>query len=285
MSYPYTLMKWSVVARLRGTKLFFISVGAGPIYANLSKRFIKIALSLATYRSFRDDFSKELLQSIGFDKDDPIYPDLVHAMQLPPPSPANRPKTAKIVGIGPMGYFKEECWPEGNKEYYADYLAKMAAFIQFLIEKGYRIMYITGELFFDQLVISDLIEELERHLPPNSKDLFSRPKLESLPDLLENIEKTDFIVASRFHNVLLGQKAGKPVLAISYQEKIDALMNDTGQGEYVEQIGEFTVDALRKKFQSMEDNYDLIVKQALQKHETYSRLLQEQFTRVFKIIG
>lgn len=44
---------------------------------------------------------------------------------------------------------------------------------------------------------------------------------------------TEIVVTSRFHGVLLSQLHEKPVLAISYHKKIDCLMDDTGQGDFV----------------------------------------------------
>src|ERR1700733_4597538 len=50
---PYDVFRWSVAARLSGCKLFFVSVGAGPISTRLGRFFAKAALSLAHFRSYR----------------------------------------------------------------------------------------------------------------------------------------------------------------------------------------------------------------------------------------
>src|SRR5262249_22888870 len=61
--YPFTILKWSWMANLRGAKVVFLSVGAGPINSWLSKRFFRQSLSLSTYRSFRDEHSRRLIES------------------------------------------------------------------------------------------------------------------------------------------------------------------------------------------------------------------------------
>ena len=63
---PYTLFKWSLVAKLCRCKLLFVSVGAGPLHSALGKYFVKSALSLADFRSYRDKASLEYLKRIGF---------------------------------------------------------------------------------------------------------------------------------------------------------------------------------------------------------------------------
>ncbi len=285
LSFPYTLFKWGVVAKLRKTKYLFISVGAGPIDAKLSKTFVRYALSLADYRSYRDEFSKQLITSIGFDKDDPIYPDLAHSLQVNNHAPLNLHETQPIVGIGPMGYFKEECWPEANEFLYADYLDKMAAFIDWLVQKKYSILFLPGEAYFDQLVISDLIEILEEREISGLAEKIMRPSIQTVDDLLSNLSITDYVVASRFHNILLAQSMGRPVLALSYQEKIDDLMEDTGQGNYCLPIGQFTVNELMEKFNLLEANYTAITKQVADKSTAYKLALEEQYEKVFQIIG
>ncbi len=62
---PYNIMKWSVAARLRGCKVLFGSVGAGPLYSREGRLFVKLALALADYRSFRDRSSVSYLERIG----------------------------------------------------------------------------------------------------------------------------------------------------------------------------------------------------------------------------
>src|SRR5437667_6867009 len=53
---PYTLFKWALIAKICGSKLLFVSVGAGPIHGILGRWIVKSALSLADLRSYRDDY-------------------------------------------------------------------------------------------------------------------------------------------------------------------------------------------------------------------------------------
>ena len=71
---PYTILKWSILAKLRGAALQFVSVGAGPIDAALSRVFFKRALALANYRSYRDAESKKYMAGIGFTEKIPFIP-------------------------------------------------------------------------------------------------------------------------------------------------------------------------------------------------------------------
>src|ERR1700751_968032 len=61
----YGLLKWSLVARLRGCKVVVLSVGVGPIDSAVGRRVVKVALSLAHYRSYRDRASKVVAEAAG----------------------------------------------------------------------------------------------------------------------------------------------------------------------------------------------------------------------------
>ena len=48
---PYGLLRWSLIARLRGCRVIFLSVGAGPVHGRAGRLLLRSALSLASYRS------------------------------------------------------------------------------------------------------------------------------------------------------------------------------------------------------------------------------------------
>src|SRR6516165_1385795 len=52
---PYNLLKWSLIAKTRRCKLLLVSVGAGPLSGTLGRWFVRSILSLADFRSYRDN--------------------------------------------------------------------------------------------------------------------------------------------------------------------------------------------------------------------------------------
>lgn len=55
--FPYTLLKWTLLAKKNGTRVAFISVGAGPLSHPLSFFMLKHTLRRADFVSFRDQGS------------------------------------------------------------------------------------------------------------------------------------------------------------------------------------------------------------------------------------
>lgn len=283
-SHPYTMLKWGLVSKLRGVKFMFVSVGAGPVDARLSQIFVRWALSLAEYRSYRDQYSKDYVKNIvGFLRDDPVYPDLAFSLRLENYSPAvNVTHARPIIAVGPIGYFKKDAWPEVDDAIYDAYLQKMSAFLNYLIEKGYALLFIPGEAHYDKMAINDV----RARLSPQSKipGVILEVSIETVSDLVAYIHHVNFVVASRFHNILLSQILLKPVLALSYQAKIDFLMANTGQGEYCFPVGNFETEALKQKFETLAAREKLIPTQLAPYVNQFQTALDEQYDRIFRSI-
>jgi polysaccharide pyruvyl transferase WcaK-like protein len=269
-----------LIAKVRGAKLAFVSVGAGPIDAPLSKRFFGWALALADYRSYRDEFSKRLIDSIGFPNPDPVYPDLAHSLEIDETAHPAAIKNRPLVALGPVGYFGPG-WPEHDPVVYEAYIDKIAAFVSWLVGRGYDVAFVPGEAHFDQFTIGDVLDRLAKDGIDGSGGRLLRPPIATVGDLVEQLQATDFVVASRFHNLLLAHLLGKPSIAISYQNKIDSLMADAGLAEYCFPAGAFDLDVLKHRFTRMEADRDAIATKLRRRTEVCRAALVEQYDRLF----
>src|ERR1700675_1519025 len=114
----YDILRWSIAAKLCRCKLLFVSVGAGPIRHPISKLFVKAALRLADYRSYRDIFSKSYVEGMGVAAEgDVVYPDLAFSLpagMLPNTRALDRRKT--VVGIGLITYDTGSSTTQDNVE-------------------------------------------------------------------------------------------------------------------------------------------------------------------------
>ena len=145
---PYSLFKWSLISKVRGCKLLFVSVGAGPLYGALGRYFVKSALSLADFRSFRDDASKAYMEGIGFvKKSDRVYPDLVFSLpEAMLPHGENREARRRVVGLGLMAYAGRYSVTNPRSETYTAYLECLANFVKWLLANNYDIRLLIGDI-------------------------------------------------------------------------------------------------------------------------------------------
>lgn len=251
--FPYTLFKWSMLAKASRTRLVFLSVGAGPIGSPLSRFFIRYSLSLAVYRSYRDESSRKLIESIGVPGPHRVFPDLAFSLDttrsLPLPL---SPGSARIVGINPMPAFADYYWPETDRDVYQNYLDTLASFALWLIEKGYRLLFFPTQLRADPPVIAEIRRRMTKGRGLDFEDRVVGGAVSSLDDLLSQIASTSIVVATRFHGALLSCLMRKPVLGISYHKKTDDLLTEMGQSEYVVDIRRLSLAALIDRFSSLE---------------------------------
>lgn len=290
---PYAVFIWSLMARLRGVNFLVVSNGAGPINRPMGKIFFRQALSSASYRSFRDDSSKEYVERVlnFYRESDPIYPDLAHSLDLThyqmPLQVRDDHRT--IVGIAPVPHRYAGTLPGlpgGYTPTYLGYLDKLASFVEWLLQNRYIISFFTFEEGVDRLAIQDLKQTLDKNGIIYSKEqIIEQPiptfNQSTFDSFMAQLSATDLFVASRFHGVLLPQLLNKPTLALSFAKKTDCLMADTGQSEYCLSIDQFDVETLKKRFAALEANQKTIKEQLAKRTHRYRKKLDEQYARLF----
>jgi len=237
--HPYALLKWAILARLRGARPIFLSVGFGTLDSRLSRLFTRVALSLAAYRSYRDAGSRDLMRGAGFCRNDPVYPDLAYSYPLERLRfRDDRRSPTGVIGLCPFSYCDPRVWPRKDAATYAAYLQNLFSIVRSLIAKGWRVtLFASGG--FDRMAIADLWELLTRELSPDTMRSVDRPDVRSVDGFLEQGSRVDIVVASRLHGVILAQLAGTPVIALSFDRKVDVQMEAVGQGVFRLAIDEF----------------------------------------------
>jgi polysaccharide pyruvyl transferase WcaK-like protein len=280
----YEVFRWAVIAKLCRCKLLFVSVGGGPIHHPLSRFFVKVALALADYRSYRDASSKKHLEAIRTDvKNDLVYPDL--AFSLPQSMiPINHDPTRQrvVIGVGLMNYHNRLGRSGSDETIYRDYIRRLASFVVRLLENKYTVRVLIGDFVWDQGVRQDLRMELEdRRLNYEDGRIIDEPA-SSVDELLSQLSSVDVVVSSRFHNILLGLMLEKPVIAISYHEKFQPLMNGVGLGGYCQDIEHIDVDELIGKVVRLQENASVIKLEIARETESYRAALDEQYEQIFR---
>ena len=162
---PYGVFKWSAMAKLRRCKLFFVSVGAGPLYGALGRRLAKSALGLADFRSYRDVSSLEYLKSIGFAAtNDRVYPDLAFSLPRTVISrdPARRQRP--VVGLGLMNHDGMYGDVRHDTEVYQTYTECLVTLVKWLLDRGYDVRLLIGE---PRDPVSEFTHLLSEQLPKN----------------------------------------------------------------------------------------------------------------------
>jgi polysaccharide pyruvyl transferase WcaK-like protein len=280
---PYDLFKWSVAAKACGSRVLFASVGVEPIDSPVARFFILTALRLADYRSYRDAQSREHLARVGFSSDrDHVYPDL--AFSLPGakvPAANDGAAAAPKIAVGIYNYKDRGQNDAAGAAKYKDYLEKMASFVMWLLERGYAVRVLIGDLTYDEQVVFDLREVLRQKDVARFGDLFVDQPATSVEEVMQQIAEVEVVVASRFHNVLLALLLGKPVVSIAYNQNNDALMTPLGLEAYCQSIDDLDLGRLIDQFSQIRANADALRGAIRQKAASNRGELDEQYEAVF----
>lgn len=280
--HPYALFKWGLLTKITGSRFVVLSVGTCALESKLSALFIRSALRLASYRSYRDQTSKELLEDMAFTRDDEVYPDLAFSY-------SNREvfessgdeRTGKIVGVSPIAYLAQRGWPDQDSAVFDPYFESLIAFVRALIEQGYSVVLFSSN-GSDREIVNDMVDTLTNEDDLGVTSRLSHPRTLTLPELFEQLRKLDYVVASRLHGVILSHRFCLPVLAISYDRKVDTYMADVELSQYCVDIHTVRSDSLAEAFETMTEKSDSIRLTLLEINDRYASDLQQQYDVVLE---
>lgn len=288
---PYSMFKWALIAKMRGCKLLFVSVGAGPVYSRLGRLLVKSALALADFRSYRDPSSLQYLKSIGFPiTHDRVYPDLAFSLPkdiLKHNSDINRlgngNRHRPVVGLGVMLYAGKYSVEKPTATTFRQYLDNLAILVNWLLAREYDVRLLMGDLC-DRPAVNEFKCLLKQRLPDYDPSRILDDEVVSVEQLLSQIAETDLVVATRFHNVLLALLNDKPVIAISFHHKVASLMSAMGLSEYCLDINRLKNEELISKICDVERNVGTLKPLIRERAENCRVALEEQYEWICKEI-
>jgi polysaccharide pyruvyl transferase WcaK-like protein len=284
--FPYINLRWSILARLAGCRIAWVSVGAGPLDSPLSRRFVRASLRLADYVSVRDAGSLRLLREIGVPRDIRIFPDLAHGLEHEAAPPGRAEGDARrTVGINPMPMYDGRYWPEWAPDKYARFVSELAAFATALQREGYHPFFF-GTHPRDERVAAEALAVMEKEhgiaraaLPPVKSSA-------TIERLLAVMESADVIVPTRFHGALLALLVERPTLAICYYRKTRELMVEFGQGEELTvTLEDFRAGDAMARIRLLESRAEELTGLMRQRRKEFRTALAEQYDLVFALVA
>ena len=280
---PYNMFKWSLMAKLCRCKLLFVSVGAGPIYGVFGRWLVRSALSLADFRSYRDNSTMKYLKGIGFaTNNDRVYPDLVFSL---PETAVPRDNISKrlrpVVGLGLMEYAGRYSVDKPSNAIYRAYLENLVIFVKWLLDHEYDVRLLMGDIW-DRPVMQEFKDLLKDRLSTYDEERIIDEPILSFEQLLSQLAATDVVVATRFHNIVFALILNKPVISISFHHKCASLMSAMGLLEYCQDINHLDADKLIEQFCDMERNAEKLRSMIRQKTGGFRKALDEQYKFIFK---
>lgn len=283
--HPFALMKWTLLARLAGSSVVFLSVGGCRTTSWLTRFFLRIALSTACYRSYRDQGSQEIALAIYSRATGPVVPDLAFSLPLNNVSCEEKQDPTRLhVGVSPIAYGHPFLWPTRAPENYKRYMEQLGAFVSSLLRQSISVT-VFSSANPDEQTFSELWNHLDPGLTPEELQRITVSNINSLSGLLEALHSFDVVVASRLHGLLLSFLSNKPSIAISYDRKVECLMKDLNQSLYCLDIRSIRSHDLSAVFTTLRSNAHLIPVELQAIRGRYNQLLEMQYQTIGRIMS
>lgn len=209
------------LAKLMNNKIVMLSQGIGPIISEKSKKAVGSTLPLVDYITVRDKFSKEFLESLGVDKNK-IFLSTDPVINLSEDENIN--SNGEDFNLNDEESFKHKktgnvkvCFSLRNWKD-SDVSNKISNVAHRLIKNGIECHFIP--FYFKEDL--QLIEQIEEKL--GSDAFYYKDKI-STKDAFEIIETMDVMVGVRLHALIFAAAANVPIVAVSYDQKVDHFVN------------------------------------------------------------
>jgi polysaccharide pyruvyl transferase WcaK-like protein len=280
--FPYTIFKWTALAKLAGNKCYFLNVGAGPLARPLGRWFVCNALRLADYVSFRDGDSKVLIQKSGFKGRSEALADCVYALDSSESVVSSSvERGAPVVGLSPMAYCDPRSYWHKDQAVYDDLVNKFSTFGRWLIGNQFRLRLFSTDIHFDMRTIKEVTALLTINNGHSVGHWIEENHVKDLDQLLSTMRSVDYIVTCRFHGVVLAHLLNKPILALSHHPKVSTLMRDLGMERYCLDITKCDARMLEDAFRSLVADGEGIKIRLADKVQRYRGALINQFDQLF----
>jgi polysaccharide pyruvyl transferase WcaK-like protein len=248
--HPWSLFKFAMLSRLYQVPLLFVSVGKCSLERPLSRFFVRNALKLAMYRSYRDQASKSAVQDLLYSADDDVCPDLAYSYPITLPAPCSHAIAHKpmVVAVSPIAYCDPRVWPLRDKQRYVRYIFELAATVKWLVNEKHKVLLFATDSPDVEAIVDLHFIIADDPAGAIDVEVVPGPPAQTTEGLLQQLSQADLVIASRLHGILLPHLLAIPVLAISYDKKVDVHMRETGQVGHLVDIERLDSKILIERF-------------------------------------
>jgi polysaccharide pyruvyl transferase WcaK-like protein len=281
---PYGLFLLTASGRLFRTKVALVCVGAGPIKKRATRTLSNWAARLASYRSYRDDGSREAMRRRGLAAVGSVYPDL--AFSLPTPGGDRRdgdyPST---VGVGIMAYSGSNDDRHRAQDVYRSYVDRMKGVVCKLVDDARKVRLFIGDTDgSDDATAREILAAVRELRPDLDESWVVVEPVTTFREIMESMEPLGAIIATRFHNLVAALKLAKPTIAIGYSEKHRDLMAEAGLAEFSHSAESFDLDLLIEQLKDMERRAESLRRSLCSHNAALAQELERQFDELDAVL-
>lgn len=219
-SWPNIVNWWDYQAS--NYNLYIIGANFGPYQTNEYKKGMEKVFNKASDVCFRDKNSCSLFEQSTTIR---FAPDIIFSQTL------KEKKSLKKIFVSVINCQSKDEGYHSLKQYHNDYVKSLWRILNEYLKDDYDITLCSFCKYEgDEEVVNKLVQNLSSH---RVTSLFYNGK--NRMDILNEISESCYVIGTRFHSIVLGMIAKKPVFPIVYSNKTKSMLFDLGfKGKYID---------------------------------------------------
>lgn len=220
------------IANAKNKKVYIMSIGVGQILLSKSKKLFEESIEIVDGITVRDEYSRRLIMNdLNIDKEvgvtgDPALLLKDYGIKV---NKNERDSVNIAISVMPFGGTKSLSPPSyKNYNYYKEMYKKLIEYFC-KMDSNYTI-----NLFSTVSYDYDSIADIHRYILSNSKYVTDKNlkivHITSLDELLMFYSNQNLLIGTRMHSLIIAYTQSLPIIAISWQKKVDEFM------EYIDSI-------------------------------------------------
>lgn len=274
-----------ILAKLLKRRVVIAPQTIGPIHGRAARWLARWALQSAQAIFVREQHSKRFLENLGVRVPIYVVPDIAFYLS-DPLEPSRKAQLAiGLDGQEPKIAVTVRRWIYSGHDAmqkHHKYLKTMTALLQYIAHTTNARLVLMPQALGPTLIEDDrkTMQEIAREFGPS--DRLAIIESDYSPYELRYLYGCfDFIVGTRLHSIILAALSGVPALAIAYMgAKTHGTMEMLGMGEYVVDIAQMDLDALKRKFDDAWLKREALRAEILSRVARFRRELKDGWQRI-----
>ncbi len=209
---PYEIWCLAIACRILRRPFLLLDIGVGVLPGAAGRFFVRGIARAASYRSYRDEASRESMDRSGArgTLDDTVAADLAFALR-PPLSPLREPG---LVVVGLMDFWGADSSFDATDEH-ASYRRRCLELVDGLTSRGHEVVLVGGD---------DVDLAFAHTIAPDTAAAVRVVEARTPDDLCLTLSAAAAVVATRFHTLVFALLAQTPVVSIGYDRKHQSVL-------------------------------------------------------------
>ncbi len=265
-NYLTSLLLALPLAKLLGKKVFFHSVGVGPVYTAKGRAIVRYLLNLADGVTLREEASVPIMRELGVSVAPVMAADPALNQTVPAAvAEGMRARVDSDLGPGPFAtlnlnaYVAEWTGDQAGETLTRErFEAEMAAVVRGLVDDWGLGVALVCTHHMDEPVMEAVLRLAER---PGKTVLYKCRHFDHR-QLMAVMARSEFMVGMRLHCQILAVAAGTPCVALNYAPKVRHFMRMAGLEDFVvEMDGGFNAARVLERCNALRENRGTVLQE------------------------